>query len=98
MDKAKTDWSWMPAHMPGVVRLVASKKTELGAAWVNECWKRGVLRGEAGWFYAWEGALAVGTPFDLEALTILAKQAGPERKPMLFIRLPSQQGGTDAQS
>ena len=51
------------------------------------------MKGEPGWFYAWEGALAVGTPFDLEALTILARQSGAPRKPMLMIRTP-QEGGT----
>jgi hypothetical protein len=63
MDK-KQDWSWLPAQMPGVAKLMASKRAELGADHVRECWKRGVVQRERGWFYAAEGALAVGTPFD----------------------------------
>lgn len=63
MDKGKADWSWLPARMPGVTRLMKDKRRAVGDAHVNECWKRGVVLCEPGWFFAREGALAVGTPW-----------------------------------
>lgn len=48
--------------MPGVRRLVADKRKEMGDAHVAECQRRG-LAGEPGWFFAREGTLAVGTPW-----------------------------------
>lgn len=63
----KRDWRWLPAHMPGVAKLMRERRAQLGDAWVSECWRRGVLQGEPGWFYAAEGALAVGTPWRDEA-------------------------------
>jgi hypothetical protein len=66
MDRAegrRVDWKWLPVAMPGVARLMANKRRELGDAHVNLCWKRGVLDLEPGWFFAREGALSVGAPF-----------------------------------
>lgn len=64
MDKSKAkDWSWLPAHMPTVAALVADKRREMGSAHVNTCWQRGVVERLPGWFFAREGALAVGTPW-----------------------------------
>lgn len=66
MDKARKDrWNWLPSAMPGVARLMAEKRAKYGDAWVNECWKRSI-DGEPGWFFAREGALAVGTPWSGE--------------------------------
>lgn len=48
--------------MPGVSSLVKTKRQEMGDAHVTECVRRG-LAGEPGWFFAREGALAVGTPW-----------------------------------
>ena len=70
MDKKKGSvgkWDWLPAQMPGVVRLVAEKRKLLGNAHVNLCWKNGVELLQPGWFYAREGALTVGTPWPLSA-------------------------------
>ena len=65
MDKdARKRFDWLPVEMPGVARLVKEKRAQLGEAFVNECWQRGVMRGEPGWFFAREGTLAVGTPWD----------------------------------
>ena len=61
-------WSWLPAAMPGVTKLLADKRRELGEAHVAECWRRGVVERVPGWFFAREGALAVGTPWDDPAL------------------------------
>lgn len=65
MDKgtAQNRWAWLPTMMPGVQRLLAERKVRDGAGHVAECWRRGVIEREAGWFYAREGALAVGTPW-----------------------------------
>ncbi len=66
--------------MPGVARNIADKRRTLGDAHVNECIKRG-LAGEPGWFFAREGAIAIGTPWDdpvlanFAALQITASQA-----------------------
>lgn len=54
--------------MPTVARLMAEKRRTLGAAHVAECWKRGVTLGQPGWFFAREGPLAVGTPFEDDTL------------------------------
>ncbi len=63
MDKAKDRYSWMSEAMPGVAKLVVEKRRELGAGHVAECWRRG-MAGEPGWFFAREGAIAIGTPWD----------------------------------
>lgn len=72
MDRERKDWSWLPAQMPGVAKLMADKRASYGNAHVNECWKRGVVMGEPGWFFAREGALAVGTPWDTPVLANFA--------------------------
>ena len=70
MDKTETrNWKWLPAQMPGVARIMADKRAQLGDDHVNECWKRGVLKQEPGWFFAREGALMVGTPWPDDLIT-----------------------------
>lgn len=61
-ETGKRNWGWLPAFMPGVARLMAEKRRLYGDAHVDECWKRGVLGREPGWFFAAEGPLTVGTP------------------------------------
>ena len=56
-------WAWLPQQMPGVARLMAEKRRALGHDHVALCWRRGVVEQQPGWFYASEGALAVGTPW-----------------------------------
>lgn len=80
MDK-KANYSWMPALMPKVTAMVAERRTKFGAAHVAECFRRG-MGGEPGWFFAREGAIAVGTPWsidpkavDLAAANVTAGQA-----------------------
>jgi hypothetical protein len=58
----KRRWDWLPTAMPGVSRLIGEKRRVLGDAHVNECWRRG-MAGEPGWFFAREGAIAIGTPW-----------------------------------
>jgi hypothetical protein len=89
MDKATNRWSWLPAMMPGVARLMAEKRTQFGAAHVAECWRRGVVLGEPNWFYAREGAIAVGTPFeDDPALAEAALPTYTRAQALLVMRDP----------
>jgi len=78
MDRKQT-WGWLPAQMPQVARLIAQKRAELGEGWVNTCWQRGVVQQQPGWFYAAEGALAVGTPWadDPVVADLLAARVTP---------------------
>lgn len=63
-------FGWLPRAMPGVARLVAEKRRALGDAHVAECWRRGVLEREPGWFFAREGPIAVGTPWEGDPVLI----------------------------
>ena len=91
MDRApKKDWSWLPTAMPKVAQLVAEKKKAYGAAHVSECWKRGVELGEPGWFFAREGGLAVGTPWeDDEVLRNFGAQHITSGQGLLLIKEPA---------
>jgi len=91
MDRAKRDWSWLPQHMPGVAKLIAAKKAELGAEWVNTCWRRGVVEQQPGWFFASEGGLSVGTPWpdDPVLSTWLAARVTPTQ--VLLVIQPKEQ-------
>lgn len=60
----KSDWSWLPQRMPGVTQRIAELRAKYGNDHVALCWQRGVVGKEPGWFYAREGALAVGVPWD----------------------------------
>lgn len=63
MDRVpKLDWSWMRRHMPRVVAMIEAARQRGDSALVNECWRRGVLNGEPGWFYARENGVSVGVP------------------------------------
>lgn len=80
-EERQQTFAWLPAQMPRVAALVATRRLRDGDAHVNECWRRGVLLGEPGWFFAREGAVAVGTPDpkwswpELEALPDVVKPA-----------------------
>lgn len=60
-EKPKSKYYWMPDAMPKVAAEVAKRRALHGAPFVNDCIKRG-MKGEAGFFFAIEGALMVGTP------------------------------------
>lgn len=59
---SRADWSWLPAAMPEVARLLAAERAKLGNDHVNACWRDGVLAMQPGRFFAAEGALTVGVP------------------------------------
>jgi hypothetical protein len=86
--KAVGKWSWLPTAMPGVTRLMAEKRRLLGEAHVAECWRRGVVEREAGWFFAREGALAVGTPWDDPALANFAALQVTQTQALVVMREP----------
>lgn len=91
--KSKADWSWLPKHMPRVSRLIVEKKRTLGNAHVNECWKRGVLQLEPGWFFARERGLAVGMPWD-DWVTVWADVAQRDQV-LLVLRNPEPGAAAD---
>jgi hypothetical protein len=57
-------YGWLREAMPGVAALILEKRALWGDAHVNECWRRCVVERQAGWFFAREGTIAVGTPWD----------------------------------
>ena len=59
----KLDWTWMEQHMPNVVRQMREIREAGEGSHLNECWRRGVVIGQPDWFYAREGAIALGTAF-----------------------------------
>lgn len=84
--KQESKWGWLPAAMPGVARLMRDKRKALGEAHVAECWRRGVLEREAGWFFAREGALAVGTPWDDPVLANFAAAQVTSQQALVVLR------------
>jgi hypothetical protein len=73
----KRGWQWMAEHMPRVVALLKEERAAGRGAHVDECWRRGVVGGEPGMFWAREGAVSVGLPPDRapvppEVLALLA--------------------------
>lgn len=83
-------WDWLRDHMPQVTALMREKRKAWGDAHVNECWRRGVLEGQAGWFYAREGPLALGVPFDDPVLAQLAMAPQIPTQAALVLRTPEQ--------
>ena len=73
--KRKDQWSWLPTAMPKVAAMVRERRRTDGNAHVNECWRRGVERMEPDWFFAREGAIAIGHPFGEDA--VLYAWCGP---------------------
>lgn len=92
MDKQKSNgrFDWLPAAMPGVARLMRDKRREHGDAHVNLCWKRGVVELQPGWFYAREGALAVGAPFPGDEFDVLRQAQAASGGALVLIKLPAE--------
>lgn len=86
--KSEARFGWLPAAMPGVARLIGEKRRLLGAEHVNECWRRGVIEREPGWFFAREGALAVGTPWDDPVLANFAAAQVTATQALVVLRDP----------
>jgi hypothetical protein len=95
MDEGKKNrWDWLPAQMPGVSRQLADKRRELGADWVNECWRRGVVNLEPGWFFAAEGALMVGVLGDDPAMLEVVRHGQEKGRSMVMLKEKEAPRGT----
>lgn len=85
--------------MPKVVEMIRSRRKEMGADHVNLCWRRGVIEMQPGWFYAREGAIAVGMPFVGSEIETVMAELGAWRdfraEPMLMLKSPSKIGEND---
>ena len=84
--KPREKWAALLELMPQVRRLVAEKRQAHGAAHVAMCWKRGVVDLEPGWFFAREGAVAVGTPWDDPVLANFAALQVTSTQAVLVMR------------
>lgn len=94
MDKNdKNRWDWLPAHMPGVAKLVTERRARDGNAHVNECWRRGVVAREPGWFFAREGSLAVGTPWPEPEMANFAAAMVTSTQALVMMRDPDMRTG-----
>ena len=70
--RAKKNWAWMSEFMPRIVTMLGERRAKGEGVYIDECWKHGVRLQEPGWFYAREGGITVGTPFnDLESSELL---------------------------
>lgn len=56
-------WQWLAEAMPLLPERMKELRKEHGPAHVSECWRRGVVQCEPGWFFARQGAVTVGAPF-----------------------------------
>jgi len=94
MDKKEAPaFSWMTAAMPRVAAQVAEKRKQWGNAHVTDCVKRG-LRGEAGYFFAREGAVAVGTPWDQPEMANFAAQHIKSGQSIVVMKMPEVGNGS----
>lgn len=87
-EKRENRWAWLPSIMPGVSKLMKDERKRLGAEHVAECWKRG-MAGEPGWFFACEGPVAIGTPWEGIVDLVLPNknlQAATPRHALVFMR------------
>lgn len=88
--RTKQSFGWLPEQMPKVAQLIKEEREKNGPEWLAECWKRGVVMGEPGWFFACEGVLAIGAVWeDARVLAIESQVYGPGRA--LLVLRPSEQ-------
>jgi hypothetical protein len=74
--------------MPGVARLVAEQRRLHGDAHVTQCIHRS-FEGKPGYFFAREGALAVGTPWDGDPeLAIFSAKTYTATQALVLMRAP----------
>lgn len=86
MDEEVKKFEWLPAYMPGVAKLFNEQRAKLGREHVNECWRRGVLQKEPGWFFAREGALAIGVPWETPLMANFAAWNVTRTQALLVLR------------
>lgn len=56
-------FAWLAEAMPKLPTRIRELRAQYGDAHVNDCWKRGVVQAEPGWFFARQGVVAIGAPF-----------------------------------
>jgi hypothetical protein len=96
MDKTRnqsSNWSWLPEKMPGVAKRIAEFRERFGAEHMSECWQKGVVQLQPGWFFAREGALAVGTPWDHPDVANFAAKQITSTQALVVIRDPEVNDG-----
>jgi hypothetical protein len=87
MDKgSKQTWKWLPEQMPGVAKLLADKRREVGDEWVKTCWQKGVVERQPGWFFAGEGAIMIGVLWDDPVIAAFAALRLTDTQCMLIVR------------
>lgn len=90
--RAPNRWAWVPEAMPGVARQMLEARRRWGDAHVDQCWTMGVVRREPGWFFAREGAVALGTPWNEPALANFAAATVTATQALLVMREPEGKG------
>lgn len=94
VDKGKVErWDWVPELMPGVRRQIVELRAKHGPDHVAECWKRGVVQREPGWFFAAEGAVTVGIPWGDELMRSLAWNQVDRGQALVYIKQPEASHG-----
>ena len=88
VDRKTKRWDWLPDHMPRVARLMAEQREQWGAEHVALCWRRGVLEHQSGWYFAREGPIAVGVPWDHPDLVNFAALSAAVNGALLMMRPP----------
>nr|WP_316642869.1 hypothetical protein [uncultured Roseateles sp.] len=81
------DWSWVAAAMPRVKKQIAIQRSLFGDEYVDECLRRS-LAGEPGWFFAREGPIALGTPWDTDVLKNFAALTAASREVLVVLKEP----------
>lgn len=92
-ERPRQSWGWLRDRMPAVARLIADRRREVGSDWVDECWRHGVLERQPGWFYASEGALAVGTLWDNPVVLDVAMARITDTQSMVILRPKEEAAG-----
>lgn len=82
--------------MPNVARWVDEKRAAWGREHVRECIERG-MRGEPGWFFAFEAGYVQGTPFEADKVTmdLVRLAVAVNGKFVALMRPPKPEEATD---
>ena len=68
--KKRSKWFWLPAFMPKVDAMLKERRVQDGEEWVAHCWRESVVQGKPGFFWACEGAVAIGVPVDAQLVVM----------------------------
>jgi hypothetical protein len=89
MDRKKS-WAWVEEHMPLTVAMLREYRQLGEGAHIDECWLRGVVAQEPNWFFAREGGISIGVPFEPRPGTVLGamEQCEQARSGTLLLLAP----------